>query len=69
MLFATNRVREDWALGVEFESLRSDSLTFGASRVHVPEDHRIGNIELPNQGYKFFDLTFGREGPISRNTL
>lgn len=62
LLFATDRVRQDSPYTVGFGSERSDLLAFGAVRVHVPEDHRIGNIELPSQGYKLFGFTLGRDG-------
>jgi esterase/lipase superfamily enzyme len=62
LLFATDRVREDKDLRPDFGSGRSDSLTFGVARVHIPEDHLIGNIELPGSGHDFLGFTFGREG-------
>lgn len=59
-LFATDRKREDDGLIVNFGSARSTSLTFGAVRVHVPDKHHIGNIELPEQHF-FFGIQLGRD--------
>jgi esterase/lipase superfamily enzyme len=59
-LFATDRLREDNGTTVNFGSARSTSLTFGAVRVHVPDEHRIGNIELPAQ-HVFMGFELGRD--------
>jgi esterase/lipase superfamily enzyme len=59
-LFATDRKREDDGLIVNFGSTRSTSLTFGAVRVHVPDKHHIGNIELPQQ-HVFLGIQLSRE--------
>ena len=60
-LFATDRVRKDEPLKANFNYERAASLTFGLARVHVPDDHKIGNIELPGQGWVLFGITFGKE--------
>jgi esterase/lipase superfamily enzyme len=61
LLFATDRVRKDQAFSVNFGPLRAHAMTFGAARVHIPEDHRFGNIELANSGHQLFGFTIGKE--------
>jgi hypothetical protein len=46
-LFATDRARLNTSPRDNFDFKRSDSLTFGVARVHIPKDHKIGKIELP----------------------
>ncbi|QOZ84711.1 MULTISPECIES: alpha/beta hydrolase [Chromobacterium] len=60
-LFATDRARKAQGRIMDFGPERSDALVFGLVRVHVPDDHRIGNIELPDSGYQWLGLTFGEE--------
>ncbi len=61
-LFATDRAREDLGKAtIDFGSARADALTLGVARVHVPEDHRIGHIELPGSGLQVLGYTLGRE--------
>src|ERR1700728_2998819 len=48
MFFATNRARRpDGAVSSQYTKDRSSDLNFGAVRVHVPHDHKIGVLELP----------------------
>jgi esterase/lipase superfamily enzyme len=41
-LFATTRKRDGRSFGYD-----RDGLTFGAANVHIPDDHKMGHIELP----------------------
>jgi esterase/lipase superfamily enzyme len=54
LLFATNRQQ---VIGPRdrpsFNHERKDNLIFGATRVHVPNDHKIGRLELPRR-IRFF---------------
>jgi esterase/lipase superfamily enzyme len=59
-LFATDRKREDNGLDTNFGPARSTSLTFGAVRVHVPDGHHIGSIELPEQ-HVFLGIKLGKD--------
>lgn len=59
-LFATNRSRNDTNRPTEFSFGRMPSLTLGAVRVRVPEDHKIGRIELP-ENHKFFGFTIWKD--------
>ncbi len=43
-----------------FGGERSDTLDLGAARVRVPEDHKIGNLEIPADR-RIFWISFGRE--------
>jgi esterase/lipase superfamily enzyme len=42
-LFATTRVRDQNS----FSEKRGTTTTFGAVRVRIPEDHKIGNVQVP----------------------
>jgi esterase/lipase superfamily enzyme len=46
-LFATTRLKAEDQQRVSFSGERNNSLSFGAARVRVPEDHRFGKLELP----------------------
>ncbi|MBR0831339.1 alpha/beta hydrolase [Bradyrhizobium manausense] len=46
-LFATTRQRTQDSPELSFNGERGDRLLFGWSRVRVPEDHKIGKLELP----------------------
>ncbi|PTM41625.1 esterase/lipase superfamily enzyme [Bosea sp. 124] len=59
-LFATNRSRPDPSRPTEFSFGRMPSLTLGAVRVRVPEDHKIGRIELPGN-YKVLSFTIWKD--------
>lgn len=60
-LFATDRARKDQGVNVNFGPERADALSLGLVRVHVPDDHRIGNIELPSRGFQLWGYTFAKE--------
>lgn len=60
-LFATDRARKDQGVNVDFSPERADALTLGLVRVHVPDDHRIGKIELPDSGFQLWGYTFAKE--------
>jgi esterase/lipase superfamily enzyme len=60
LLFATDRNQEPGNDLADFGSSRADSLTFGVVRVRVPNDHKIGTIELPSS-QQFFGVTLWRE--------
>jgi esterase/lipase superfamily enzyme len=47
LLFATNRVSVGGPSIEDFSGERASGLTFGITRVRVPEDHKIGRLELP----------------------
>jgi esterase/lipase superfamily enzyme len=47
LLYATNRSPSDET--PDFTKERTDTLSFGACQVRVPEDHRIGHLELPKK--------------------
>ena len=53
-MFATDRVRHDQSLRVDFNHERAAQMTFGIARVHVPDDHKTGRIELPGAASIFF---------------
>jgi esterase/lipase superfamily enzyme len=58
MLFATSRQAEIMTSRVSFTSGRAENLFFGSLRVRVPEDHKIGRIELPHtRNFILFKLT------------
>src|SRR5258708_15493078 len=59
-LFATTRVPKNTAQRITFTHQRNSALTLGAARVSVPEDHKLGRIELPHS-YRLFGLTLIRE--------
>ena len=59
-LFATTRSRNTTSNEISFTHERENRLTFGAVRVRVPEDHKIGQIELPGDR-TFFGVTLGRQ--------
>jgi esterase/lipase superfamily enzyme len=46
LLFATNREVEIGAESIDFNGERATEMTFGVARVRVPEDHKIGRLEL-----------------------
>jgi esterase/lipase superfamily enzyme len=49
LLFATNRIPLNGSRATDFKGDRADKLSFGACRVLVPEDHKIGQLELPRK--------------------
>ncbi|WP_315769228.1 MULTISPECIES: alpha/beta hydrolase [unclassified Bradyrhizobium] len=49
LLFATNRAPVKGAMTRWFGPDRAEALAFGACRVRIPEDHRIGHLELPKK--------------------
>lgn len=49
LLFATNRIPVIESKGPDFTGERADTLSFGACQVRVPEDHKIGQLELPKK--------------------
>lgn len=59
-LFGTNRKRGQNA---SFTGERNPDLTLGAAQVRVPEDHKLGRIELP-QSLKIFGITL-RSDPVN----
>jgi esterase/lipase superfamily enzyme len=48
LLFATNRASMPNS-PPDFGADRTDELKYGACRVRIPEDHKIGHLELPNK--------------------
>jgi esterase/lipase superfamily enzyme len=46
-LFATTRASAGESHRVSFSGERGSQIVYGAARVRIPEDHRIGRIELP----------------------
>jgi hypothetical protein len=63
-LFATDRVRQDGTEMADFGFDRAESLTYGVARVHVPTDHKMGNIELPGaRRFLWFTLGYERTDP------
>ena len=52
LLYATDRKLED---NDRFSGERASTMTFGAARIRIPEDHKLGRIELP---VKYTLLTF-----------
>jgi esterase/lipase superfamily enzyme len=60
LLFATNRTAIESAPITGFNGERSDRLTFGVTRVRIPEDHKIGKLELP-QTRNWLRLRFSDE--------
>jgi esterase/lipase superfamily enzyme len=58
-LFATDRKPTPTGADL-FGYERADSLTFGAVRVNVPKDHKIGHLELPSE-FRLFGVTLYRE--------
>lgn len=48
-LFATTRAPQPGIQRVSFSGERGAGMTFGAARVRIPEDHKIGKIELPSK--------------------
>ena len=64
LLFSTGRKKEEGEVVPEFTGERGDTLTFGEVRVRIPEDHKIGRIELPGGFSSFWlDLTGGTPDP------
>ncbi len=61
LLFATDRARKVQPFSIDFGSERSPTLTFGAVRVHVPEGHKIGKIDLPEMEWHWRTFTYERE--------
>jgi hypothetical protein len=49
LLFATNRVSSGHPRINGFTGERAHGLSFGSSRVRVPDDHKIGHLELPKK--------------------
>jgi esterase/lipase superfamily enzyme len=56
ILFATTRKR-DVSETAYFTGERNKQITYGSARVRIPEQHRIGRIELPFK-LELFSLTF-----------
>jgi esterase/lipase superfamily enzyme len=61
LLFATNRSRVHASTRIKFTAGREPTLTFGAVRVNVPKDHRIGRLEVPRKKWDWTTLWFSRE--------
>lgn len=55
--FATNRQLLEGYPFDTFTRERSRSVTYGAVMVRVPEEHRIGSIELPREPITLFSIT------------
>ncbi len=47
LLFATNRAQIKRSQAIDFTRERSNTLSFGACQIRIPEDHKIGRLELP----------------------
>lgn len=62
ILFATLRKREsgDAAVTPIFSGERASELSYGRSRVRIPEDHKIGRLELPG-GLSIFGIKLTQE--------
>jgi esterase/lipase superfamily enzyme len=65
LLFATNRVLWDSPAVTDFTGDRAHELSFGACQVRVPEDHKIGQLELPKRA-QWIRLRFADETPDER---
>ena len=50
LLFVTGRAPSGELSITDFTGERAERLTFGSARVHVPKDHKIGQLELPKKG-------------------
>lgn len=48
-MFATTRAEVKNSTRVAFSGERGATLQYGAARVRIPEDHKIGSIELPSK--------------------
>lgn len=62
LLFASNRKSIAGPDGPDLTGDRDVKLTFGSVRVHIPEDHKIGRIELPQKA-NWIKLRFRNEEP------
>lgn len=62
ILFATSRKREsgDSPAAPSFSGERAPELSYGRSRVRIPEDHKLGRIELPG-GLSIFGIQLTKE--------
>jgi esterase/lipase superfamily enzyme len=65
LLFATNRIPVIGSKIPDFTGERADILSFGACQVRVPEDHKIGQLELPKKA-KWIRLRFTDEAVDER---
>ena len=66
-LFATTRRLTGVAERVaSYTGERGTSIRYGAARVRIPEDHKIGHIELA-QGYKLFGIRITNPTPNEKN--
>lgn len=59
-LFATDREARKNTSPIEFVGDRQEQLSYGAVTVRIPEDHRVGKIELPAT-WKLFGYEIYRE--------
>ena len=59
-LFATTRKRQTTPTQVSFTRERGKDLIFGAAAVRIPEDHKIGRIELP-KSWKLWGINLKEE--------
>ncbi len=59
-LFATTRKRQTNPTQVSFTRERGKDLIFGAAAVRIPEDHKIGRIELP-RSWKLWGVNLKEE--------
>jgi len=70
LLFATDRQYKTVSGSIAFSGEREDDLTYGSLTVNVPEDHKIGKLELPKPAswirLRFFDEP---EGPKRHFTI
>ncbi|MGJ0508836.1 MAG: alpha/beta hydrolase [Methylocystis sp.] len=64
ILYATVRQRDESDEGspgvVTYTGERSQTLSFGRARVHIPEGHKIGRIEIPG-GFSLFGIQLGQQ--------
>jgi esterase/lipase superfamily enzyme len=61
-LFATTRQQSAVTTRVSFTGERTPGLSFGAVRVRIPNDHKIGSIELPRK-YSVFGISLYEQKP------
>lgn len=60
LLFVTDRVAQNGPQSVIFTGDRQGSLSFGAVSIHIPNHHKIGQIELPG-AWKLWGFEIWRE--------
>ncbi|MGE7469205.1 alpha/beta hydrolase [Bosea sp. NPDC003192] len=67
ILFATTRQKVDESGRTTFSGARARAMTFGAARVRIPEDHRLGHIELPGSARLFSISLYERKLDLKRH--